>query len=81
MSIYIDPEEHYEPQEPDKLSDESEKYLRSVLMAIDWYQQDVAQLTTAEEGIDQSIDDDIDLPIGPYKYLGSIYSLGEYFEE
>ncbi len=81
MSIYIDPEEYYEPQEPDKLSEESDKYLRSVLMAIDWYQQDVAEREVDQEVVDEPIDEDFKFPEGGYKFLGSIYSLGEYLDE
>lgn len=73
MSIYIDPEEYYGSPEPEKLSDESEKYLRSVLMAVNWFQQDLAKLEVADEADVNETDKD-DLPIGGYKYLGSIYT-------
>jgi hypothetical protein len=79
MSIYVDPEEYSCPQEPERLSEKTEKYLKSILMAIDWFQQDLAHLEDLEEVKEQQ--DNVDLPLGGYRYVGSIYSIGEYPDE
>lgn len=56
MSIYIDPEEYYVPQEPSKLSSDTESYLQLVLMASDWFQQDIYEVAPEDMEIESGAD-------------------------
>lgn len=50
MSIYVDPEEYY----AEKLSEETEKYLRSIIMAVAWFQEDIVEMEVSSENCEES---------------------------
>lgn len=79
MSIYVDPEQYYCSPEPEETasttqeSDELEELDANPFAILDW--QHLYQDLEADET------DTDDLPIGGYRYIGSIYSLGELSED